>query len=926
MFGATARRFELVRNRIHRHGNTLDDRFAAESVNGKAVPGWISLEAGAIAKKTLELHRKNALAMPNRIEVLAPAGDETCLEAALRAGADAIYFGLDVGFNARARARNIALDRLSEVMHRVHDFGRRGYLTLNTVVFDDELGSAERAIEAAAEAGVDALIVQDIGLFRLIKQLVPSLRIHASTQTTCTDLAAVRWLAKLGAERITLGRELSMREIAALTAESPIELEVFAHGALCIAYSGQCLTSEAIGGRSANRGACAQACRLPYDLIVDGMPRDLGDIAYLLSPRDLDASQFVPDLVATGVRALKIEGRMKGPQYVAATTRLYRMIADAAATPTDRPRTGDTPPCPSAVIDGLREQSLQAFSRGSSSGFLRGVDHQTLVPGDTCDHVGIEVGNCRGVLSSGGKQWLHLQVNRRLARGDGILVQGGRAGQGELGGRIWQMRVPDQKTSQRPEPKFTPQASSDVARVDAAEDLFVWLGPDQSIAGTYAARRVFRTSDGSEKADLDAVVSREPERVEVTAQLTGRFGERPHLHLKTADGRTADVELDVALEPAKKHALDHATVVEKLERLGDTAYRLSGLTLEIPDGAMLPISALNRARRVATDQLSLAARRRHGVERSHGAGLERLQQRTPPPGGLYVTCRTREQAEGALAAGAQGVYLDFLALTGVGPLLRELRQSHCATLGVALPRIRKLGEQKIDSYVTALEPDAVLIRSLGSLADRRGSHTEDACGASEPSTRCAQPQWVGDFSLNATNHWTASELLAQPLTAFTPGYDLDAKQLLALMDTPLAPFAEVVIHHPMPLFHMEHCVFAALLSNGRDHRDCGRPCERHVVSLRDRTSIDLPLEADVNCRNTVFHGIAQSAADVVLPLMSKGVRRFRIELVRETRAQTESLVRTHLGLMAGRTTPIDVRREAAANGLRVARGSLRVVG
>jgi len=211
--------------------------------------------------------------MPKSLEILAPAGDEACLDAALKAGADAVYFGLDAGFNARARATNFSVGSLPTVMNKIHDFGCRGYLTVNTLVFDHELFDIERLVAAAAKAGVDALIVQDIGVARLIQGLVPALRLHASTQMTCTDLASVQFARSLGMSRVTLARELSLREIAEITKACQVPCEVFAHGALCISYSGQCLTSEALGGRSANRGACAQACRLPFELVVDVFAR-----------------------------------------------------------------------------------------------------------------------------------------------------------------------------------------------------------------------------------------------------------------------------------------------------------------------------------------------------------------------------------------------------------------------------------------------------------------------------------------------------------------------------------------------------------------------------------------------------------------------------------------------------------------------------
>ena len=214
-----------------------------------------------------------------RPEVLAPAGDEASLRAAVRAGADAVYFGLQ-GFNARARAKNFDAQGLARTMDYLHANAVRGYVTLNTLVFDAELASVEAAVRACAEAGVDAVIVQDLGVARLVRAMAPGLPIHASTQMTCTDAGAVELAREAGASRVILARELSVEDIAAIREETDVELEVFVHGALCVAYSGQCLTSEALGGRSANRGACAQACRLPYELVVDGETRDLGDRAF----------------------------------------------------------------------------------------------------------------------------------------------------------------------------------------------------------------------------------------------------------------------------------------------------------------------------------------------------------------------------------------------------------------------------------------------------------------------------------------------------------------------------------------------------------------------------------------------------------------------------------------------------------------------
>src|SRR5690606_420485 len=239
----------------------------------------------------------DAPARPRRPEILAPAGDLGSLSAALASGADAVYFGLDEGFNARARARNFSPERLPDIVALIHRAGARAYLTCNTLVFEPELAAAARIIALAARAGVDALIVQDLAVLLLARAVAPELELHASTQMTVSSPEGARLAAELGVSRVVVPRELSVDEIRLMARESPVELEVFIHGALCVSWSGQCLSSEAWGGRSANRGQCAQACRLPYELEVDGEPRPLGEVEYLLSPGDLAGVRAVPALV-----------------------------------------------------------------------------------------------------------------------------------------------------------------------------------------------------------------------------------------------------------------------------------------------------------------------------------------------------------------------------------------------------------------------------------------------------------------------------------------------------------------------------------------------------------------------------------------------------------------------------------------------------
>ena len=826
---------------------------------------------------------------PRRPEVLAPAGDQLALEAAIGAGADAVYFGVDA-FNARARAQNFSIDRLPETVGRLHERRVKAHLTLNTLVFDSELDAWADVVRAADRAGVDAVIVQDLGAIGLVRQIAPKLRIHASTQMTCTDSASVELAASLGAARVVLARELSLADIEQITRGTQVELEVFVHGALCIAYSGQCLTSEAIGGRSANRGACAQACRLPYQLVVDGVVRDLGERAYLLSPQDLEASAAVPRLIELGVRSFKIEGRLKGAEYVAATTRLYRAAVDQALAG-----------APAPDFSATKQRAIQSYSRGSGPGFLNGVNHQQLVEARSCDHRGLEVGRAMGREQRAGRSWLLVQTEVSIARGDGLLVEGGWAGEGEVGGRVWNVEV----------------AGADVNAAPAGSAAKLWFGPDLELTAIERGRRVFRTHDPETEREIGAQLAREPYRERLALKIAGRWGEPFTLEGRSERGRYARITADTPIEPAQNQATSASELAEKLGRLGDSPFSFGGLEVDLPSGAWLPVSALNRARRSLVAALTepRSGALEPAYERPRRGLPEPSSLHAPPPGGLFALCRNRAQADAALSAGADGVYLDFLELTGTGSAVRELRESG-AWLGVAPPRIRKPGEEKIDRYLEGLTPDAVLVRSLGALFELE-ARIAGGSGALR----------IGDFSLNVSNRLTALEVLARGLSAFTPSFDLDSPRLLSLLSPSLAPYAEVVLHQPMPLFHMEHCVIAALLSEGRDHLSCGRPCDRHQLSLRDRANMDHPVEADVGCRNTVFHASPQSAAELVPALQRAGVRRFRLELVRESAEETASIVRAYRELLAGRTSGKEIFRNLrAAGGYGVVRGSLRVLG
>ena len=367
-------------------------------------------------------------------ELLSPAGNWDCARAAVAAGADAIYFGLPK-FNARLRADNFIEEDLLELMEFLHAHGVKGFVTMNTLIFTGELAAAEKQLRKIAAAGVDALIIQDLGLAKLAREVAPDVELHASTQMTITSpegLAFVETLFPM--ERAVLARELSVREIERFYAsplksekfETQTPLEVFVHGALCVAYSGQCLTSESLGQRSANRGECAQACRMPYEIVVDGETRELGDVRYLLSPQDLAAVDLIPDLVKAGVKSFKIEGRLKSPEYVTAVTRVYRKALDAAMAEAESP-----------VTPADRYALEMTFSRGLSTGWMGGTNHPYLTHG----RFGKKRGPLLGTITDCGPGWIKLDHSTGVPvmPGDGVVFDAGENRDLEQGARIWKM-------------------------------------------------------------------------------------------------------------------------------------------------------------------------------------------------------------------------------------------------------------------------------------------------------------------------------------------------------------------------------------------------------------------------------------------------------------------------------------------------------
>ncbi len=834
-------------------------------------------------------HPKIAAAMTNIIrkpELMSPAGDWPQLQAAIETGADAVYFGLN-HFSARSKV-GFSLTDLPEAMSTLHARGVLGFVAFNTLVFDHELEQAEQAIIGMANAGVDAVIVQDIGVTRLCQQIAPDLTIHGSTQMSITSAQGAELAASFGCSRVVLGRELSLADIRRIAEATDVELEVFVHGALCVSYSGQCFSSEAWGGRSANRGKCAQACRLSYDLIVDGQPRDLGEARYLLSPGDLYALEQIPELIDIGVHCLKIEGRYKDANYVAATTRAYREAIDLA--------------CLGLPVEQNTEDRLhleQIYSRGLGAYFMSGTNHQAVVQGRAPRHRGVKVGS---VMQVGAKS-VTVQIEHDVSPGDGLVFDAAAwrsPDEPEEGGHVYEVN----------------QIADDLVKLAFAHD-----GIDFS--RIKVGDWVWRSHDPQLIKSLKPITSTEvpvftrPIHFEVTANggtpikikatiaddVDNASSTRKRVQPSGSDSSKLDATFvgDHPLEPAAKRPLDEDVLTEKLGRLGGTPFHLGNVELLTSDAVFVPTSVLNHARRQLVDELFDQG----GEIKPIGAkpALHEVHQRAlkfaeptdvkTDQVQLHVLVRSPEQLSAVLdrlEVPPASITLDYLELYGLRPSVDRIREAGVLPR-VASPRILKPSEQNVIRFLLSLECP-IVIRSGGLLFDLIRNSSIDA----------ARPELVGDFSLNAANAITVAELLDLGLKRVTPTYDLNAQQVTDLTQQIHGSFLEPVIYSHLPVFHTEHCVFCRFLSDGTDNTNCGHPCEAHQLSVRDQQGRSHPVMADVGCRNTVFGAEAQTDSKSLGQWAKAGIKDFRIEFVHQTPEQVLGIVAAYQKFFANEST------------------------
>ena len=781
------------------------------------------------------------------VELLAPAGSREALAAAVENGADAVYLAGN-RFGARAYAENFDEAAMREAIRYAHLRGVAVHVTVNTAVDDTELSGLADYLRFLEEAGADAVLVQDFGVARLAREVAPGLPLHASTQMTVHNLAGVRALEDLGFSRVVLSREMTLDEIRKICGASRAEIEVFAHGALCVCYSGQCLMSSMIGGRSGNRGRCAQPCRLPYALVDENGEDATGGTAgkYLLSPRDLKTMDLLPALIGAGVASLKLEGRMKRPEYVAVAVSAYRGAIDRALS-------GETD---GAAAREANRRLAQIFNRDFTTAYLLKNPGKEMMSDRRPNNRGLLVG--RVVSYDAGEKRVRVKLTESLAVGDQADVWV------KTGGRVTET-VRELKDAR----------GREIARGAAGDEVTFPIA-----RAAHPHDRVFCVYDAALTEEARAsYTGAGKRRIPVRLTVKAAVGE-PFFAAAEADGARGEAKSEYICPQAEKRPLTKEILEKQMERMGTTAYALESLDAEIGDGVMVPMSVMNETRREALARLDEARLARFAAKRAETAAwasgpartekkeVFRREKGAAPK--LIVHADTPEKARAAAEAGADGVlyggdaYDHHLITPKEYKEVWEFLRGAGRIVSLATPRILR------ESFLPAV---AALLRALSEApADEIYVHH---LGALRIVREYTELPVVSDFSLLAYNALAVRELAELGFSRATLSPELNFSQIEALAAKSALPL-ECIVHGRIELMVSAYCAPGSFVGNVGSGA-CSAPCARGTYFLKDRTGALFPVVTDAGCQMHVLNSKQLSALPHAGRFARMGVDRLRID-------------------------------------------------
>lgn len=769
----------------------------------------------------------------NRPELLLPVGNMEMLLAAIHNGGDAVYIGMPE-FNARGRTKDFSIIELQEMVELAHLYGVKVYLAFNILIFENELELAISKLKEVLPLGLDAIIVQDIALAKIIKELSPSQVVHASTQMTITSNEHIKFIEDLKFKRVVLGREVSLSEMKIIKENTTTELEAFVHGALCVSYSGQCLTSESIGGRSANRGQCAQSCRLEYELIANGEKVDTKKNKYFVSPKDLCGINEIDELAKIGIHSLKVEGRLKTKEYVAAAGKYYK----------------------DAIYNiGNKKEAIEnlnlTYSRGFYSGWLHGVNHQQLVDGTYSAHQGLLIGKVTKINLK--EKTIVINSIKSLNLGDGLLFKN------NIGAKIYNAKMLKEDTYQL---AFNNQFDLKSIIVDSE----VYLNSSDS----------FVSAINSNVTD-----KKKQKQIPITFSVTAKMGQA--LIASITDGtNTITLKTDSLLTKSLNSPLSKRDLEAEFKKLGGSCYALKELTISLDENLFMNAKELKTLRQNLISKLNELRITPLQIKIKEYKLQNNKYETISTSLNLNVLIRKNHQVNALSGLSLGSVILDFEYGKDYKESVLKLK-SMGHLVGIATTRILKPLEYKNLKVIVNANPDFILVRNLSALQVLKDWDLSIPL--------------LGDYSLNVTNSITADYLLNKGLKSIVPSYDLNTDQLTSFIKASDPSRIELTIHQYIPEFHMEHCVFAAFLSDGTSFKNCGLVCEKHTLELKDPYLNMHHIVPDQECRNTMYRATPQSASKLLIQMKKMGVKNFRLEALVEDEVLLRTKIETYLDLL-----------------------------
>ena len=784
--------------------------------------------------------------MESQIELLSPAGDFECLKAAVQNGANCIYFGANL-FSARAYANNFDDDELAKAIEYCKIRGVKTNLTLNILIKDNELESAFNVAKKAYESGIDAIIVQDLGLAKMLIKNFPDLPIHASTQMSVHNLQGVLELQELGFSRVVLSRELSIEEIEYICENSNIEIECFIHGALCISYSGQCLFSSMIGGRSGNRGKCAQSCRLPYELIEN--EKTTLDKGYLLSPRDLCSLDYLPRLINCGVKSLKVEGRMKSPEYVATVTRIYRKYINLAKSNK-----------PYKINEQDRKDLMQVFNRGNfSSGHLNPHANKNLIFSEKPNNMGLFLGHVAKYNPS--KGLITLNLNEPIEIGDTIALEK------ETG----TYTISELMTKNTNIKTANPNDFVTIGRMKGNIKVGDKIYKISSKQLTTLAYSSFENDIQTKKIPLNCeikIVKNSPISIHVSSACDLEIYRKLDIYC----------EIDAIPTDSIKHPLEKEKVISQITKTNNTPYFFKNIKIKLDENTFLPnIKALNELRRTALTLVEDFAKSK--IQRATNKEFENMN---------YYN-KTNQEKSISLLLNKINLNEDYTSLQGINNIYIPLKfftqkkyeqiindLSNKFNLYIYLPTIiksnyRNLLAANIEKTINTYNIKGFILSNISNFKFLKDFNTENF-------------EFIANYTFNIFNQRTLAELDKLGINKFTISPELDKSTIDKFLEI---SNQELICYGRTPLMNMNYC---PLGKSNRCYPECTMKCNtNNNYYLKDRLNLKFPIEPDnIQTVSTLYNSKITSIA----PNDFENITSLRIDILEENISEIQQIIDT----------------------------------